>query len=133
MNLRNSLQLNELLIQREGEFLRVHQCEQAIAKILDGQYPIPPPPDLPSIRGNSKTTSKARTAPGDPPQRVRTLGTNETGYQIHYQQGEERYTDTTADRKIMQWLLRPDSGWNILSIKTVDFAGEVQEILFERT
>ena len=133
MNLRKSLQLNELLIQREGEFLRVHDCEEAIARILDGQYPIPPPPDIPCLRSNAKTASKAKTNAGTPPQRLRTLNASETGYQIHYQQGAELFTDTTVDRKTILWLLRPDSSWEILSIKTVDIAGEVREILYEYT
>lgn len=132
MNLRKSLQLNELLIKREGEFLRVQQCEKAIAGILDGQFPIPPPPELPSTRSKNKTASKSRVQTGDPPQRVRTLTAGETGYQIHYQQAEEQHTDATADRKVMQWLLRPQSDWKILRIETIDFAGEIQETLFQQ-
>lgn len=133
MNLRKNLLLNELLIQREDGFLRVHQAEQAIARILDGQYPIPPPPDLPSNKGGAKTNKKAQGLSKSPPRRVRTLNPGEIGYLIQYQQGEDLHTDTTADRKILQWLTRPESSWEIRSIKTIDFSGKVQEILFEQT
>ena len=62
-----SIEVIDLLHQREAEFIRVWECEQQIREMLP-DFPIPPPPDdLPSRQKRVKPAAKKTPSPEDAP------------------------------------------------------------------
>ncbi len=88
-----SLHIIDLLREREAEFVRVWECEQAIQGLLQGAFRFDPPPDLPS-RAKPK---RRRPADAVASPRLRRLRPDrEQAYRVEYDcEGTVRTSQTT--------------------------------------
>ncbi len=87
------IRVNELLLQREELFLRIHEAETEVSRILGEPFPFTLP-EIPSLRRGKRKTSDPRppaaaTAPKpakSPADSLRRLEAGEAGYRVTYQQ-----------------------------------------------
>ena len=87
------IQVNEMLLEREELFLRIHRAEQAVVQILGGPYPFTTV-DLPSNRrvkrkaGPPRATATAESidSAARPLVALRRLESGESHYRITYRQ-----------------------------------------------
>ncbi|MEY4487602.1 MAG: hypothetical protein RIQ79_110 [Verrucomicrobiota bacterium] len=87
------IRVNELLLQREELFLRIHSVETEVTRILGGPFPFVLH-ELPSARRVKRKVGDARpasaaTAPRpvkSPAESLRRLETGEAGYRVTYRQ-----------------------------------------------
>lgn len=100
-----SLHITDLLREREAEFVRVWESEQAIQTILGGAFRFAPPPNLPS-RAKPK---RSRTADAPAPARLRRLrGDQEQAYQVEYECAGTIRTSLTTNGDFLRSLLELD-------------------------
>lgn len=84
------LRLNQLLLEREAQFVRVYDLEQAAARILGEPYPFSRPPLPSDQRRKTKTSSRssAGTRHG-----LRPLEEGETMFRITYRHFEREFIE----------------------------------------
>lgn len=123
------VELERLLLLREAAFARIHDLEARIDATFGDSYPMPPPPDLPSLRKPAKKRKKKKAAKRAI--RLRALQDDEVAYKLCYQQGgndiEEEHRDTKALERLLQLSL---SEGEIQSVDTVNDEGEAVERLW---
>jgi hypothetical protein len=136
------IRINELLLQREELFLRIHAAETESARILGEPYPFTRPA-LPSDR-RSKRKSGAAPAipppqpefvppppPGAPASILRRLDENETAYRVTYRQFGQTHVETHQDHAALATLLACQSArLEVIALETLDAAGSVGARLF---
>src|SRR5689334_21769124 len=89
MSADSQIRINALLLQREALFVRVHEIEGAVSKLLREPYPFTRPA-LPSDQ-RVKRKAPARTAVASAKDKLRKLESDETAYRVTYrQQGQIR-------------------------------------------
>lgn len=111
------IRINELLLQREELFLRIHAVETEAARILGAPFPFARP-RLPSqYRAKVKPGALAALAPPPPgggpapepplppPTVVRRLAEDETAYRITYRQFSQTLTEEHQDTAALLTLL----------------------------
>ncbi|MBT7303912.1 MAG: hypothetical protein HN849_30550 [Victivallales bacterium] len=112
-----SLQITDLLREREAEFVRIWECEQAIQAILHGAYHFEPPPDLPS-RSKPKRRKKPRRKA--PPRLRRLRRDREHAYQVCYEHDGGARTSLTTNADFLRSLLTLDpAGFRIQRVESV--------------
>ena len=100
-----SIEVIDLLRQREAEWIRIWECEQKIREILP-EFPIPAPPELPSSRKRSKPVAKKAPAPeAAPPSKAsaairQLVSGEENAYRLVFLYNNEKQTSFQADREL---------------------------------
>lgn len=156
MQLDQQIRVNELLLQREELFLRIHAAEAEIARLLRGPFPFTRPA-LPSDRrgkrrnaGTSSAASvadffaSAATSPSASPAAsgaspsapetpvLRRLAEDEAAYRITYLQFGRELSETHPDFTAVATLLASQAAHlRVLKVETVDAAGETRTLVFE--
>ena len=121
-----SIEVIDLLHQREVEFIRVWECEQKIKEMLP-DFPIPPPPDLPSRQKRVKPAKKAPPSEEAPAskasQAIRKLVPGEeNAYRLVFLYNNEQQSSFQQDRELVRTLVNVKTAdFVILSVETVSF------------
>lgn len=132
-NIEQTIAINERLISREEEFMRIYRIERDIARIIGQEYPIPDPPaDLPSRKRPQKMAKKpARPAKQEAQKtiRLRTLQSDETAYRLIYRYDGAIREELHVHTKTLQNLLNNQdaSGLQFIQIDTVSRAAAPAE------
>ncbi|NCD31843.1 MAG: hypothetical protein EOL87_00345 [Spartobacteria bacterium] len=127
-NIEQTIAINERLISREEEFMRIYRIERDIARMIGQEYPIPDPPDdLPSRMRPQKTAKKpAKTAKKESQKtiRLRSLQSDETAYRLIYRYDGAIREEIHLHTKTLQNLLNNQdaSGLQFIQIDTVSRA-----------
>lgn len=122
------IRVNELLLQREELFLRIHAAETEAARILGEPWPFVRPA-LPSDRRSKKkpasSASRAADAAKKPPaDALRRLGEGEAAYLVTYRQFGKETTETHVDFAAVATLLAGQTAQiQVLRIETLDASG----------
>ena len=122
-----SIEVIDLLHQREAEFIRVWECEQKIREMLP-DFPIPPPPDdLPSRQKRVKPAKKV-PQPEEAPaskasQAIRKLVPGEeNAYRLVFLYNNEQQSSFQQDRELVRTLVNVKTAdFTILSVETVSY------------
>jgi hypothetical protein len=99
-----SLHITDLLREREAEFVRIWECEQAIQAIVQGAY-VFDTPDLPS---RHKPKRSAKTRPKGTPRLRRLRGDREHAYRVHYEHAGSTGASLTTNTDFLRSLLALD-------------------------
>jgi len=112
-----SLHITDLLREREAEFVRVWEAEQAIQTILGGAFRFAPPPNLPSLAKPKR--GRATNAPVAV--RLRRLRADrEQAYQVEYECVGLAHTSLTTNGDFLRSLLELDPpGFRVRRVDTV--------------
>lgn len=143
MQLDQQIRVNELLLQREELFLRIHAAETEITRLLRGPYPFTRSA-LPSDRrvkrkgggagpasAASSALSEKKTSAADT---LRRLGDDEAAYRVTYLQFNREFTETHPDFAAVATLLASQAAHlTVLRVETLDAAGAPRAILFARS
>ena len=156
MQLDRQIRVNELLLQREELFLRIHAAETEITRLLRGPYPFAKPA-LPSDRrakrkpgaaapasvaeflasaasgasrpATSPAAGSSLLAPGS--DTLRRLADDEAAYRVTYLQFNREVVETHPDFAALATLLASQAAHlRVLKVETLDIAGEPREVLF---
>lgn len=123
------IQINQLLLDREAQFVRVYDLEQAAAQILGEPYPFTKPP-LPSDNRGKKKAASPKAVARD---RLRRLEDGETAYRVTYRQFSQTLTEEHDDLDALRTLLAAQgASLQVLRIETLDTGGRPKEALYER-
>ncbi len=128
------IRINELLLQREELFLRIHAAETEAARILGEPYPFTRP-TLPSDRRVKRKPGPARASDGTkksaPEAALRRLEESEAAYRVTYRQFGREVTETHLEQAALATLLASQAAHlQVLRIETLDPAGAVRATLF---
>jgi len=124
------IRLQELLLQREALYARVHAIESEVHRIFGAEYPLPPPPVEVATPG-AKKKSKKKPRKQDPPPKVRSLQDGETAYRVRFREESGAGEETHTDRKAIETLLQsPLADTLIETVETIGPDGEARERLF---
>ena len=124
-----SQNLTELLRQREECFVKIWECEQELKAILP-DYPLPPPPDLPSRQKRKKPVAvknvpdrEASSACANMPFKIRDLEAGvENAYRLVYvYQGQEQSSFQTEASLANALANISTEDFRLLAIETVAF------------
>ena len=117
------IQLVDLLHQREREFIRIWQSEQKLREILP-DYPLPPPPDLPSRFKPVTKKPAAKPTPPAPRHILRELlpDNGENVYKVVFRLKGEQQESFQIDRDLLERLIAvPSEEFQPLSIQAIDY------------
>ena len=129
------IELEHLLLQREGAYARVHQAEAEIHKIFGEEFPLPPPPeDVATGPVTKKKTRKKRVAAKKKAvPKIRTLDPDESAYRIIFLQEGSEVEEVHTDRKAIQNLFKTGAADEaVVRIETLDASGSTVEPIYER-
>jgi hypothetical protein len=106
------IKVNEMLLEREELFLRIHAAEKEVLRIMGGDYPFTTI-ELPSNRRAKRKTVPARTAtapaPADASERatitLRRLEPGEARYRVTYRQFAQVVVEEHGDFDAVRTLL----------------------------
>lgn len=141
------IRINELLLQREELFLRVHTAEAEAARILGEPYPFTRPaipsdrrakrkPGAPPVVWPPPSVSAAATAVAPKPLAAltfRRLEAGEAAYRVTYRQFKQELVETHYDAAALATVLAGETvNLRILRVETVDAAGAVRATLLDR-
>ena len=104
------IKVNEMLLEREELFLRIHSAEKEVLRIMGGDYPFTPF-ELPSNRRAKRKTAPVRSAPGtaDATERAsitpRRLEAGEARYRVTYRQFAQVVVEEHSDFEAVRTLL----------------------------
>ncbi len=153
MQLDRQIRVNELLLQREELFLRIHAAETEITRLLRGPYPFTKPA-LPSDRRSKRKSGAAAPASvseffasaAPPPaplaaeknpsaaDTLRRLADGEAAYRVTYLQFNREVVETHSDFAALATLLASQTAHlRVRKIETLDGAGAPRTVLFEST
>lgn len=126
-----TIHVNELLLEREELFLRIHRVEHEVARILGSAYPFPSV-ELPSTRRSKRKVSTARPAqasadsPSKPALVLRRLEADENRYRVTYRQFSKVLVEEHADFEAVRTLLAcQSSDLEVQKIETLQADGSV--------
>jgi len=126
----HQIRLNQLLLEREAQFVRVHDLEQAAAQILGEPYPFTRPA-LPSdtrrkSRPGPRTAASARDT-------LRRLEDGETAYRVTYRHGARECSEEHDDLEALRTLVAAQgSRLTISRIETLRADGTTAAVVFSR-
>lgn len=125
------IRVNELLLQREELFLRIHAAETEASRLLGEPYPFTRPL-LPSDHrakrkaGPPKKAAEKKT----PADTLRRLEDDEAAYRVTYRQFSQTLVETHFDHAAIATLLASQAAHlQVLGIETIDAAGTVRATL----
>ncbi len=120
------IRLNQLLLEREALFVRVHACEQAAAKLLGEPYPFERPP-LPSDQRGKRKAAKTGGVGRDA---LRRLEPGEVAYRVVYQNFGREVTEEHDEVEALRILLASQTAQlQVVRVEAVDAAGAVMAVL----
>jgi hypothetical protein len=133
------IRINELLLQREELFLRIHAAETEVSRLLGAPWPFVRPV-LPSDRrarrkpGAAAGVAAAPAATPVPPATPRRLEPGETAYRVTYRQFAQTLSETHYDPAALATLLacRTDN-LQVLRLETLDAAGAPSAVLWAQS
>jgi hypothetical protein len=130
------IRINELLLQREELFLRIHAAETEASRLLGAPWPFVRPV-LPSDRRARRKPGAAVSAPSAAPAfpaAPRRLEPGETAYRVTYRQFAQTLTETHYDSAALATLLacRTDN-LQVLRLETLDTAGAPSAVLWAQS
>ena len=132
MQLDRQIRVNELLLQREELFLRIHAAETEATRLLGEPYPFVRP-RLPSdFKAKKKASAGAakKAALPSPLDALRRLDDSETGYRVTYRQFGRVVTETHHEHAALATLLASQAAHlQVLRLETLDAAGAVRAVL----
>lgn len=131
MNNVDQVKINDLLMEREKQFVAINQCEMVIENILGQAYPALQLYDLPSLRPKSKKRAAKKKKQQKVPAIRRLKKDAESAYQVTFQEAGEEKKVYQRDPRVIQALLKADlDECRITQVETVYFdpAGEVVSI-----
>lgn len=133
------IRINELLLQREELFVRIHDLETAAAAILGEPYPFARPALPSDARPKRKpaaprATSAASAAPASPAalarDSLRRLEGLESAYRVTYRRFGQVVTEVHDDLEAIRTLLASQgANLTVTRIETVDFGGRPKAVL----
>ncbi|WOO42881.1 hypothetical protein [Rubellicoccus peritrichatus] len=124
------VELERLLLLREAAFARIHDLEARINVTFGDSYPMPAPPDLPSMRKPAKKRAKKKKA-AKRAIKIRPLQDTEVAYKLCYQQGGNKVEEQHLNPKAIDRLIQlPLSESQIRSVDTINDTGEIVERLW---
>ena len=125
-----SIEVIDLLHQREAEFIRIWECEQKIREILP-DFPFPAPPELPSRRKRVKPVAKKVAEPDAVPLSKasaairRLVPGEENAYRLVFLYNNEQQSSFQMDRELVRTLVNvKTTDFIILSVETVRYQDE---------
>ena len=124
------IRINELLLQREELFLRIHAAETEVTRILGASFPFDLP-DLPSARRGKRKSTDARPAASTKPAKspadsLRRLEDGEAAYRVSYLQFSKPLVEEHHDFDALRTLLACQSAnLQVMSIETLAPDGKV--------
>ncbi|MCX6939116.1 MAG: hypothetical protein NTU80_14715 [Verrucomicrobia bacterium] len=132
------IRINELLLQREELFLRIHAAESEATRLLGEPFPFTRP-NLPSDRRGKRkpaTTaplgSTSAAGPAKPAPSLRKLSEQESAYRVTYRQfGQNRTEDHVEWAALATLLAAQTATLSVLRIETLDASGGVISRVFE--
>lgn len=134
MQLDRQIRVNELLLQREELFLRIHAAETEIERLLRGPYPFTRPA-LPSDRrvkrkpGATRPSAEKKSSPADA---LRKLTDDEVAYRVTYVQFNREVVETHPEFASVATLLAAQAAHlRVSKVETLDADGAVRAVLFE--
>ena len=102
-----TIQINQLLLERETCLSDVYDIEQQIAVVLGERYPFDMPVDLPSAQKRKRKRAKKKKAAA--PIRLRALDlASEYAYRIVYIDADTRHEELHTDPRALALLLNTD-------------------------
>lgn len=132
MDSAKQIRINELLLEREELFLRIHQLETKAAELLGEPYPFVRPV-LPSDQKPRRKAPAGRgreNAPAKPVQ-LRMLEAEEKAYRVVYEQYGKREEELHYDVGAIGNLMASQGATlSLLSVEAVDKQGQVTALLF---
>ncbi len=136
MNGRDQVTVVDLLREREGQFVRVWQCEDMIAKIVGPSFQFPAPPPLPSALQHKAKPKPAK--PAGPPALRRLKSPRENAYRIRFVYDGRPDSSFQTDPELLRTLMKLEaSDFRILAIETVCFRApddwDTVETIYEDT
>lgn len=137
MQLDRQIRVNELLLQREELFLRIHSAETEITRLLGGPYPFTRPALPSDRRGKRKPARPASAAanltPGvHAPPAPRRLADDETAYRVTYLQFNREVVEIHPDFAAVATLLASQAAHlRVLKVETLDASGAPRALLHQ--
>ena len=126
----SQIRVNALLLQREALFVRIHEIEGAVSKLLREPYPFTRPA-LPSDQ-RVKRKTPARPAAASAKDKLRKLEPDETAFRVTYrQQGQERVEIHDSPDALRTLLAAQNAQLQVHRIETIDAAGNAKAVLFD--
>jgi len=117
------IRLQELLLQREALYARVHAIETQIHRTFGAEYPLPPP----GAQNQKKKNPPRKTSPP----KIRPLADEETAYRIRFHEASATADEIHIDHKAIERLLQsPLAEEWIATIETLRADGKVAQRLF---
>jgi hypothetical protein len=132
------IRVNELLLQREDLFLRIHAAETEVNRILGEAFPFSVP-ELPSTRRGKRKASDTRASSGtaaakpakSPADTLRRLEDGETGYRVTYRQFSKVLVEDHHEFDAVRTLLACQGrNLEVQSIQTIAADGTTAAPLF---
>lgn len=132
MRLQQQIQVNELLLQREAVFVRIHEIERQVDALLGEPYPFDRP-RLPSDQKSRKRMSPGRPAAGQrQPQNFR-QEEGESGYLVTYSDGGQNRNEHHVSLSALETLLASQTAdLFVRRIEALDSRGTPVRCLFTR-
>jgi len=122
------IRLNQLLLDREAQFVWIHDLEQAAARILGEAYPFIKPP-LPS---DQRRKPRAPSRPAAVPRYgLRPLEESETMFRVTYRHRDRELTEEHDDLPALRSLCAAQgAGLAVLRIETLAADGTIKAPLY---
>lgn len=129
MRREQQIRINELLLQREELFLRIHAIEQEVTRIL-GEPPPLPRPALPSDVRPKRKAPAGRSPRADAPPSLRKLESIESAYRVTYHQFDREHIEIHPDSAALATLLACQGAHlRVTRIETLDAEGSACAVL----
>jgi len=130
MSADSQIRINALLLQREALFVRIHEIEGAVSKLLREPYPFTRPA-LPSDQ-RGKRKAPARPASATAKDKLRKLEGDEVSFRVTYrQQGQERVETHDSPDALRTLLAAQNAQLQVHRIETIDAAGTPKVVLHD--
>ena len=132
MSADSQIRINALLLQREALFVRVHEIEGAVSKLLGEPYPFTRPALPSDQRGKKK--SPARAAAAGAKDKLRKLEPDETAFRVTYRQQGQLRVETHDSLEALRTLLAAQSAQlEVQLIETLGSDGTIKAVLHGST
>jgi hypothetical protein len=121
------IRLNQLLLEREALFVRIHACEQAAAKLLGEPYPFERPVLPSDQRGKRRPAAKPG---GTGRELLRRLEPGEVAFRVVYQNSGRELIEEHDDVEALRVLLASQTAQlRVVRLETIDAAGAVVAVV----
>jgi hypothetical protein len=125
------IRLNQLLLEREAQFVRIYDVEQAAARILGEPYPFTRPALPSDQRRKAKSTPRGGTSPAR--ETLRRLEDGEAAYRVTYRHFEREFIEEHDDLDALRALVGAQGArLSVLRVETLGPEGSVKATLIPR-